>query len=69
MKGKVGASFGAYGWSGEAVEMLSGTMKHIFGMDVLEPKNKLGGTPNDFGKGEHRDFGRKIAEKVKEQGK
>jgi flavodoxin I len=30
LKGKVGASFGAYGWSGEAVEMISETMKHIF---------------------------------------
>lgn len=69
LQGKVGASFGAYGWSGEAVEMLSGTMKHIFGMDVLEPAQKLEGTANDFGRGQHKELGRKIAEKIKVHGK
>jgi flavorubredoxin len=65
LKGKVGASFGAYGWSGEAVEMISNTMQHIFGMDVLVPKDKLSGTANEFGRGQYREFGRKIAEKIK----
>jgi flavorubredoxin len=69
LKGKIGASFGAYGWSGEAVEMMSDTMKHIFGMDVLVPKDKLAGKADEFGKGQYREFGRKIAEKIKEQGK
>ena len=69
LNGKIGASFGAYGWSGEAVEMLSDTMKHIFGMDILEPKDKLSGTANEFGRGQHREFGRKIADKIKEHGK
>jgi flavorubredoxin len=69
LKGKIGAAFGAYGWSGEAVGMISDTMKHIFGMDVLEPKDKLSGTADEFGKGQCREFGRKIAEKIKEQSK
>ena len=69
LKGKIGAAFGAYGWSGEAVEMISETMKHIFGMDVLEPKDKLVGTPNEFGQGQYREFGRKIADKIREHGK
>jgi flavorubredoxin len=69
LKGKVGAAFGAYGWSGEAVEMLSGTMKHIFGMDMVEPKVKLAGTASGVGQGYYREFGKKIAEKIKEQGK
>jgi flavodoxin I len=69
LKGKIGASFGAYGWSGEGVEMLSGTMKHIYGMDVLEPKQKLGGTTSGVGQAEYRDFGKKITEKIKGQGK
>jgi flavodoxin I len=68
LKGKIGASFGAYGWSGEAVEMISNTMKHIFGMDVLEPKDKLVGAANEFGQGQYREFGRKIADKIKEPG-
>lgn len=69
LKDKIGASFGAYGWSGEAVEMLSGTMKHIFGMDVLEPKDKLAGKADEFGQGQYKEFGRKIATKIKEKGK
>jgi flavorubredoxin len=69
LKGKIGASFGAYGWSGEAVEMISDTMKHLLAMDMLEPKAKLGGAANEFGKGEHKELGRKIAEKIKQQRK
>ncbi len=67
LKGKVGASFGAYGWSGEAVDMLSGTMQHIFGMEVLKPKEKMEGKADEFSQGQHREFGRKIAEKLKER--
>jgi flavorubredoxin len=69
LKGKTGASFGAYGWSGEAVGMLSETMKHIYGMDVLDPKEKLPGTSSGVGAAQYRDFGKKIAEKVKSKGK
>lgn len=69
LKGKTGAAFGAYGWSGEAVDMISETMKHILGMDVVEPKARLEGKANEFGLGQCREFGRKIAEKIKEQGK
>jgi len=69
LKGKSGASFGAYGWSGEAVEMLAETMKNIFAMDILEPPSKLEGKADEFGKGQHRDLGRKIAVKIKEKAK
>jgi flavodoxin I len=69
LKGKVGASFGAYGWSGEAVEMISDTMKHIFEMDILEPKTKLEGKASEFGLGQYQEFGRQIAAKIKAQGK
>ncbi len=41
LKGEVGAAFGSYGWSGESVEMMSDTMKHIFEMDVIEPGLKM----------------------------
>ncbi len=69
LKGKVGAAFGAYGWSGEAVGMMSDTMQHLLGMDMVVPKSRLDGTANEFGKGQHRELGRKIAEKIKEGGK
>ncbi len=41
LKNKLGASFGAYGWSGESVHMMSDTMKHVCGMDIIEPGLKL----------------------------
>ena len=66
LKGKVGASFGAYGWSGEAVEMIRETMKNIYGMDVLEPKTKLAGSAGGTDRAQYLDFGKKIAEKMKE---
>lgn len=41
LKNKLGASFGAYGWSGESVRMMGDTMKHVCGMDIIEPGLKL----------------------------
>jgi flavorubredoxin len=64
LKGKVGASFGAYGWSGEAVEMLSETMQNIFGMDVVKPKANLPGSANGTDKSEQQNFGGEIAKKI-----
>jgi flavodoxin I len=69
LKGKIGAAFGAYGWSGEAVEMLMKTMKNVYGMEVVEPIVKLAGTAGGSDKLQYQDFGKKIAQKLKEQGK
>jgi flavorubredoxin len=69
LKGKVGAAFGAYGWSGEGVEMLSETMKNIYGMDVLEPRSRLLGNPAGRGRIQFMEYGKKIAQKIKEQDK
>ena len=66
LKGKVGAAFGSYGWSGESVQMMSDTMKHIFGMDLMEPGLKLTGKPSGSSLEKGKEFGRKIAEKIKE---
>ena len=63
LKGKIGAAFGAWGWSGEAVEMIGETMKHIYGMDVVEPRGRLMGKTS--GAGQYKEFGKKIAEKIK----
>lgn len=65
LKGKIGASFGAYGWSGEAVEMIRDTMKHIFGMEVIEPAVKLAGNVDGVGKAEYQALGKNIADKIK----
>ncbi len=64
LKGKVGAAFGAYGFSGEAVDMIHDTMKHIFEMDMIEPGLKMKGTEIATGEEVCEDFGRKIAERI-----
>lgn len=65
LKGKVGASFGSFGWSGESVGLLADTMKHIFEMDVIEPGLKIKKKPDKDGLKKCKEFGTKIAEKVK----
>jgi flavodoxin short chain len=67
LKGKVGAAFGSYGWSGESVRMMSDTMKHIFGMNVIEPGLKMLRRPDEGGLKQCREFGRRIAERVRQQ--
>ena len=66
LKGKVGAAFGSYGWSGESVQMMTDTMKHIYGMNVLEPGLKVLRRPSESGLEQCRTWGRTIAEKMKE---
>jgi flavorubredoxin len=69
LKGKIGCSFGAWGWSGEAVEMVSETMQHILEMDVFQPPDKLEGKASTFGLEQHRELGRTLAQIIKEQTK
>ena len=66
LKGKVGAAFGSYGWSGESVQMMTDTMKHIYGMNVLEPGLKILRRPSESGLEQCRNWGRTIVEKMKE---
>ena len=49
LTGKVGTAFGSYGWSGESVQMMTDTMKHIFGMKVMEPGLRLLRRPSEDG--------------------
>jgi flavodoxin short chain len=65
LKGKLGTAFGSYGWSGESVQMMTDTMKHVFGMNVMEPGLKVLRSPDESGLKQCRDFGKKIAEKMK----
>ena len=67
LKGKVGAAFGSFGWSGESVEMMTNTMKHIFGMNVVEPGLKILRRPEYEALEKCREFGRKIADKIRER--
>jgi flavorubredoxin len=65
LKGKVGGSFGAFGWSGEAPGRVYDTMKNIYNMNMVESGPLLlksaalgGGVQMAHG------YGREIAEKI-----
>lgn len=64
LSGRAGGSFGAYGWSGEALERIHGTMKNVFNMemvpDALRLKDPtLAGAPRMA-----QDYGRAVARKA-----
>ena len=62
LRGKVGAVFGSYGWSGEASRLVLEIMKNIFGMHVIEPPLLIKYAPDQTGLEKCREFGRKISE-------
>ena len=64
LKGKVGAAFGSYGWSGEAPNMLTEIMKNKFEMDVIEPALRIKYNPDSKGLEECRKLGKTVAEKI-----
>jgi len=66
LKGKIGAAFGSYGWSGESIQMMTDTMKHVFEMNVIEPGLKMLRTSGESALKQCREFGNKIAEKMEE---
>ena len=64
LKGKVGAAFGSYGWSGEAPKMVVEIMKLKFGMTVTEPALTLLNTPNESSLNLCRALGKRVAESL-----
>ncbi len=64
LKGKIGGAFGAYGWSGEAAEMIYGIMKNTFEMDMVNSFLRLKAEEIADHEEEARDYGRKIARKL-----
>ncbi len=64
LKGKVGAAFGSYGWSGEAPKNLLEVMKKQFEMDVAEPPLLANYAPNGKTLDACRALGKRVAEKL-----
>ncbi|PVX24832.1 MAG: FprA family A-type flavoprotein [Candidatus Bathyarchaeum sp.] len=64
LKGKVGAAFGSYGWSGEAPNLLLEIMNNRFEMDVVEPALRIKYNPDEKGLEACRQLGKTIAEKM-----
>lgn len=62
LKGKVGAAFGSYGWSGEAPKLLIEIMKNKFEMNVIVPPLLAKYEPDENMLDKCRIFGRTISE-------
>ena len=67
LKGKVGAAFGSYGWSGEAPKLLLEIMKNKFEMQVIEPPLLARYVPDGSMLDKCRDFGRRVSETLMHQ--
>ena len=63
-KGKVGAAFGSYGWSGEAPGLIAEKMREI-GMKVIDPVLRVQYAPAEKDIEECKRLGKDLANKVK----
>lgn len=64
LEGKVGGSFGAFGWSGEASDRIYETMENIFKMNMVGTPLRLKSSSLQGGSKMAQDYGRAIGEKV-----
>ncbi len=62
LKGKVGAVFGSYGWSGEAPKLVLEILKNRFEMRVIEPPLLARYGPDQNALAACKDLGKKVAE-------
>jgi flavorubredoxin len=66
LKGKVGAAFGAYGWSGEGPVVVTKILSS-YGMNVIDPPLSIERIPDEEALDTCRNFGKSIAEYIKLQ--
>jgi flavorubredoxin len=64
LKGKVGAAFGSYGWSGEAPKLVLEILKNKFEMNVTEAPLLAKYSPDESILGKCFDLGKRIAESL-----
>jgi len=64
LKGKIGAAFGSYGWSGEAPSLLLEIMKKRFEMETIEPGLTVRYAPDEKALEECRKLGKTVAERI-----
>jgi flavorubredoxin len=67
LEGKVGGSFGAYGWSGEAIDRVYETMKNIFKMDMVSDALRLKDASLSGGTQMAQEYGKQVGKKVMEK--
>jgi len=63
---KVGGSFGAFGWSGEAPDRIFDTMKNIFNMNMVKAPLRLKSASLGGGTQMAQDYGRELGKKLEE---
>ncbi|MBW1893550.1 MAG: FprA family A-type flavoprotein [Deltaproteobacteria bacterium] len=64
LENKVGGSFGAFGWSGEAPDRIYDTMKNLFKMDMVGGSLRLKKSSLGGGIKMAQDYGREITKKI-----
>jgi flavorubredoxin len=64
LKGKVGATFGSYGWSGEAPKLVLEIMKNKFEMSITEPPLLAKYVPDQAMLERCKELGKRIAERL-----
>ena len=64
LEGKVGGSFGAFGWSGEAPDRIYDTMKNIYKMNMVSGSLRLKASYLDGGIPMAQDYGKEVAAKI-----
>jgi flavorubredoxin len=64
LEGKVGGSFGSYGWSGEAADRIYDTMKNVFKMDMVGTPLRLKSAALQGALQMAQDYGRAIGKKI-----
>jgi len=65
-KNKVGAAFGSYGWSGEAVKLVAQELEAM-GFDMVEPGVRLPYVPDADGRAACFELGRSVAARLLEK--
>ena len=64
LEGKVGAAYGAFGWSGEAPDRIFETMKHIYKMDMVSSPLRLKSASLGGGISMAQEYGGEVAKKL-----
>jgi flavorubredoxin len=64
LEGKIGGSFGSFGWSGEAPDRIYDTMKNIFKMEMASVPLRLKSASLGGGVQMAQDYGREIGAKL-----
>jgi flavodoxin I len=64
LRGKIGAAFGSYGWSGEAPKLVAEIMKYKFEMEIAEPPLTAKYAPDQNMLNSCRALGTKVSESL-----